>query len=244
MCMWRRSLKVFYQCAKIVDHLRSKRYVYVLLTLTVRNCLPAALSRTLDDMSRAWHAMIKTDEFTGAVAGYYKTVEIKHRVRDYKTGEWLEQDDYHPHIHVLLACKKGYSESSSMYVTQKRWREIWARTLKIDYDPRVDVRYVKGRTGKIIAEVCKYGCKAEEYIMPDHWELSCSTVALLDDVLHKRRFADFGGEFKKAYRELGLAKNENDLINVDPDAPSIKPSYMLDIYRWAGGYAQYVLSEE
>ena len=51
MCTWRRSLKLFGQTSKLMQHICAKEKVrYVFLTLTVKNCAGENLSETIDEL--------------------------------------------------------------------------------------------------------------------------------------------------------------------------------------------------
>lgn len=61
MCAWRRSLKIFGQVSKVMDHVeKNYNYRYIFLTLTVKNCYGEDLKDTLDCKQRCGLLTAKT----------------------------------------------------------------------------------------------------------------------------------------------------------------------------------------
>ena len=227
MCGWRRSLKVAAQTITIVDAIKADhRITYILLTLTMRNCEPHELDGAITALLRAYNKLTNTDDYKAAVKGSMRTVEVTHNI---------EKDTYHPHIHALLAVKPDYFRSKS-YITQERWTELWQRVLKADYVPIVDVRKVRGQTGKAIAEVAKYAVKDSDYIIPDDWNMTEVTVRVLDAALANRRFVAYGGLLKDYHKKLNLTDADKaDLVTINEDKPPIVPDGVpVYTYFWAG----------
>ena len=235
ICQWRRSLKTFSQMSRIMAAVEAdKPRAYLMLTLTVRNCQPDQLNDRLDQMSKAFHLMKKYKRFVNAVQGWYRGTEITHN---------LTENTYHPHFHVVLAVDRNYFKDSR-YIPHAEWVQMWKRAMRLDYDPNVDVRRVKGNdpesVSSAIAEVAKYTVKGSDYLIPDDWDLTLETVALLDQVLNKRRFIGFGGIFKDWHKKLNLDDpDDGDLVHTDDEPP---PSDLdpIVVYQWSTGYKQYV----
>ena len=277
ICTWRRSLKIFWQTKKIIDRISSDHgYQYIMLTLTVRSCEGADLSATLDSILKAWNRLLQLKEVKCMCKGWYRSLEIVHDVAPFITRDmWhgnpekhirsrkayyeargLEigdqnpsYDKFHPHIHALIAVQPSYF-TSRYYIKQKRWAELWGDCLRIDYEPRVDIRRVRGTTmddlGKAVAEVAKYAAKDSDYIIPDDWELSCDTVRLLDSALDSRRLVAYGGimrQVKAALKLDDVDSSSTDLVRVDDDEISPDLPYKLSSYWWYSGFRQYYSSE-
>lgn len=236
LCSWRRALKLFVQVNQVVSAIQSdKPKAYLLLTLTVRNCAAGDLAATIDHMMESWNRMVKYKEF-GAVKGWYRGLEITHNVNVLSES----YDTFHPHFHVLLAVNKTYFTSRE-YVTQERWKEIWALAARLDYDPQVDIRKVKGDTARAVSEVAKYTVKDADYIIPEDWDLTVKTVSVLDAALANRRFAAFGGLMKDWHKRLHLDDLEDgDLVRVDGEPDFPETDYSLMSFYWYAGYRQYL----
>ena len=68
MCAWRRSLKIFGQVSKVMDHVeKNYNYRYIFLTLTVKNCYGEDLKDTLDLMTSAFNKMNQRKAFKKAI---------------------------------------------------------------------------------------------------------------------------------------------------------------------------------
>lgn len=174
ICMWRRSEKIHGQTYKIINHLEEsgKNYKYIFLTLTVKTIPGEELNGALDGIQEAWKRMINRAAFKKMSRGWIKTLEISY---NYKTEE------FHPHLHVIIAVDPEYLDEKKNYIEQSDWRKMWQETMRIDYDPFVDVRMVvkdKGRKkgkdngeigfGGAIAELSKYTTKPDSIMPPWH----------------------------------------------------------------------------
>lgn len=230
ICQWRRSLKTYAQMFKVIGEAARHGYQFIFLTLTVRNCSGDELSGTLSKMTEAFNRLMKYKDVKAAVKGYYRGIEVKHSI---------ERDDFHPHIHCVFAVKKSYF-SGQLYISQKKWSELWQKALKVDYVPVVDVRKCYGDY-KSISEACKYAVKPGDIINPDDWEMTVDTLRILDSALDRRRFIGLGGIFKEIHKQLNLDDPENgDLIHTDEDSSGEAPEDAVLYFFW-DGYSQYRL---
>lgn len=242
MCQWRRSLKVFGQVSQILRYIEARQhYAYILVTFTVKNVSGEDLSDELDRLMTAWGRLVKLKPFTQAIKGYYRAMEISHNM-DYKSKDY---NTFHPHFHCLFAVNSSYFKGRE-YLSQQKWRELWKAAARLDYLPMVNVKRVKEDDNKsllgAVAEAAKYAVKCDDYIIPDDWDLTTETVALLDKALHNRRFVGFGGIMKEAKKALNLDDVENgDLVSVGDDEVKISNEDPIYTYYWNSGYSQYIL---
>lgn len=232
ICQWRRALKTYSQMIRIVEAFQ-QQYSYVFLTLTMKNLSSDSLSDGLDRLIKGFNRLMKYRTITQAIKGFYRGVEVTHN---------LTENTYHPHIHVLLAVSSGYFKSKE-YIKHETWVELWKKALQIDYKPMVNVKRVKSKTAKAIAEVAKYTVKPDEVIIPDDWDLTIETVRILDQAFDNRRFIGFGGVFKEMHKRLNLSDVESDsadLIHEDDININEDVDYSV-VYAWESGYKQYRL---
>lgn len=111
MCSWRRSLKIFGQVSKVMDHVEENyNYRYIFLTLTVRNCYGEDLRDTLDLMTKSFNKLSERKAFKQAVKGYFRSLEITYNKKD---------NTYHPHFHMILAVDNSYFTQSKIYLSQE-----------------------------------------------------------------------------------------------------------------------------
>ena len=106
---------------------------WVFLTMTVRNPPIIELRDTLKHMNESWQRLIQTKAFKSGVAGFIRTTEVTRG----KDAEMMS----HPHYHALLLVKPGYF--SKYYINQSEWVEMWAKALRADYLPSVNVKAIR-----------------------------------------------------------------------------------------------------
>jgi hypothetical protein len=167
--------------------------VFLMLTLTLKNCDIVDLRTTVSEMNQAWRRLSARKEFR-IVKGWVRSTEVT-RAPD---------DKAHPHFHCLLLVPKSYG-SSRYYVSQNKWAELWQDCLRLDYKPTVDVRKV-GVFGEGLSEVVKvatYSVKPAKVLNHPKWfhEFHRQVSGL--------RFLAMGGVIKSAVRTLKLGTAED-----------------------------------
>ena len=228
MCQWRRSIKCYCQMEKVIDYLAKQGYVFIFLTLTMRNCEPERLSDEITHILTAFNRLTKYKRFADAIKGFYRGCEVTHNV---------ESDTYHPHLHTILAVRPGYFKHKE-YISHSEWQELWRKALHVGYTPSVDIRRCRGGS-KAIAEACKYAVKASDIINVDDWDITVDTLRVLDSALERRRFVGLGGVMRDAHKLLNLDDVEDgDLTVLDTPEDSITAEVVT--YFW-DGYSQYRL---
>lgn len=227
VCQWRRSLKTFAQMSQVLDVATSDGYQFIFLTLTMKNCSGSVLSNELTHLLLSFNRLMKYKDIQKAVKGFYRGCEVTHNV---------QTDEYHPHIHAILAVRSGYF-GGTMYLSQARWTELWQRALQVEYTPIIDVRKCKGGS-KAIAEACKYAVKPSDILNFDDWEMTVDTLRILDSALEKRRFVGLGGCIKEIHKRLHLDDIEDgDLVHVESVGTEQATEEEI-IFFW-NGYSQY-----
>jgi len=168
MCIWRRSKKVFAQVSKIMQHMTEHHdYRYIFLTTTFRNMDGRSLPDAIDSFMDAFNKMTKTKEFKKLSKGFFRALELTTK----------RHDDYHPHMHVIIAVNKSYFHrgGNSGYLTHEAWKNLWRSCADLDYDPWVYIEKVKPDNGTkvedektyqgAVAELSKYTLKDAEVII-------------------------------------------------------------------------------
>mgnify|MGYP002552897744 FL=1 len=235
VCNWRRSLKIFSQVSKIIQSIEEdKEYAYLFLTLTQKNVSAEELDKMLDDMMKAWHRFLGYKKVKDVVKGSYRGLEITYdkelkitknmyqKKKDYyeklglKVGDKNPNFDmYHPHFHVLLVVNKSYF-TSRYFLKHEEWQKLWAKAMKLDYLPQVNIKKVKGNTAEAVAEVAKYSTKDSDYVIEKDLDLSANVVEVLDYALERRRLVSFSGIMKEYHQKLNLDDTEDgDLVHID-----------------------------
>lgn len=234
MCSWRRSYKIFAQVSQIME-LIGKDYKFLFLTLTVPNCAPYELSKTITRLISSWDRFYHYKAFKKAVKGYFRALEI---TRNKTTGE------YHPHFHIVLAVSKSYG-SNKDYIKHDEWLEMWRKAYKDSSITQVDIRLAKSKSketdsavdslSSAVAEIAKYAVKSSDYIIDNDEALTDKIVDELSSALFKRRLTAFGGVFKEAFEKLKLDDaEEGDLVHINE---TLNPAlaWLITRYGWSCG---------
>lgn len=240
MCGKRRSRKIYAQVSKVMDEIADD-YAYLFLTLTIKSCRGNDLKDMLDLLFKAYKRMFERAKIKRAVKGWFRAIEITHNL-DINSSSY---DMYHPHFHVILAVNKSYFTDKT-YIKQAEWTQFWKDSLKVDYDPIVDVRRFKATNekelSKSLAESAKYTVKDNDYLVDDE-EMTDKTVKVLDEALAHRRLVAFGGRLKEVHKQLQLDDTvDGDLVKTGLEEDELRKDiqYMIEIYQWHVGYQNYV----
>jgi len=246
MCAWRRSLRLTHDVSQVLHEAarREPRRRWVMLTLTQKNVPGEALAGEVGRVLSGWGRLSQRRELR-AVAGTFRVLEITRNVAD---GTW------HPHIHALLWVLPSYFNGS--YITQARWRELWAEALGLDYLPVVDIHAVKARVGArddldaAALEVGKYTVKDTDLVPPEATaEQVIERVSVIRPALYGRRLVDWGGDLRRIARELRLKDPDApdaDLVRVGeeedhgPQCPVCGTEMRERVYRWIDSLRNYL----
>jgi plasmid rolling circle replication initiator protein Rep len=179
--MWK--AKAYKVLPKIVKQYPKHRWLF--LTLTQKNVPITDLRQTLTDMNRAFQRLSQLKAFPGI--GWLRSTEVT-RGRD---------GNAHPHFHCLLIVPPGYFNGKN-YIKQSDWVEMWRKSLRLDYNPVLDVQAVKqGSTPmELIPELLKYCTKESDLVADREWFLD------LTRQMHKMRSIATGGVLKEYLKEL------------------------------------------
>lgn len=212
-------------------HYNRRKYRYILLTLTVRNVFGDELDKAITEMMEAWGRFRHYKRFMDSTVGFFRSMEITRN--DKKRSPWY--GSYHPHFHVIVAVDKDYFRGDK-YIDSDEWGSLWKKAMRVGYDPSVKVQAVRGDELSAVAEIAKYSVKSEEFLCKDR-DLSVQIVALLDTVLHKRRFVAMGGVFKETHRILNLDDPETGDLT---DAEKVEDCDAMELtYLWQIGFNHY-----
>ena len=207
VCQWRRSLKwrarFFEALPKLFEDYPKIKFIF--LTLTVKNCPLGELCLTVGEMNKAWKKLVKRKQFPAL--GFIKSIEVT-KSKDLTA---------HPHFHCLLAVPYNYFTGSRLYISQPTWQQLWCDSLKINYEPIVNVKKVKPRVGEeersgLMAAVCetlKYSVKPNDLIDNSDWLVG------LTEQMHNLRTVSVGGILKSYLSDVGQESDTEDLIHIE-----------------------------
>jgi plasmid rolling circle replication initiator protein Rep len=168
---------------------------WLFVTLTVKNCPITELKNTLAWMNKSWQRLTQLKAWPAE--GWLRSTEVT-RGKD---------GSAHPHFHTLILVKPGYFGKN--YVKQAEWVEMWRRSLRIDYNPVLDVQAVKKgqQPMQLVPELLKYCVKESDLVLDREWFLE------LTHQLHKMKAVVVGGVLRTYLREL--EQEPEDLIGED-----------------------------
>jgi plasmid rolling circle replication initiator protein Rep len=178
--MWK--AKAYKVLPKIVAKYPTHRWLFV--TLTVKNCPITELKETLTWMNKSWQRLTQLKAFPAI--GWLRSTEVT-RGKD---------GSAHPHFHCLLMVAPGYFGKN--YIRQDEWVEMWRRSLRIDYNPVLDVQAVKKgqQPMQLVPELLKYCVKESDLVGDRVWFLE------LTRQIHKMKAVVTGGVLKEYLKEL------------------------------------------
>lgn len=208
-CSWRKSLKMYLNVAKITNYITENyQYRYIMLTLTSKNVKGEDLNDRITHMMKSLNQFTKYKRFQNSIKGWYRALEVTHN---------LENNEYHPHFHMILAVNKSYFNDKDYYINQKEYQELWQKALKEEI-ALVDIRVVKEKNGKdingAVSEVAKYTVKDSDIL--NHSLLKRDEIlGVLSHALNGRRLVAFGGTFKVVAKILKLEENELDFDEIE-----------------------------
>ena len=165
----------------------AKGYEFIFLTLTVPNVTGNELVRELDEQYLALKRLIQRKEFKAISNGFIRKTEITYNQK---------RNDFHPHIHMLIAVNKSYFTEKSLYVSQHKWQEIWKKCKK---DNSITQVHVKKANESSFKELAKY--EAKDFDMLGY---SQEVFDVFYKALKGRKTLTFNGcfqEAKKMYKE-------------------------------------------
>lgn len=186
VCQWRRSLqwkaKTYKVLPKIIETYPTHRWLF--LTLTQKNIPIFELKQTLVKMNRAFQRLSQLRAFPAI--GWLRSTEVT-RGKD---------SSAHPHFHCLLMVPSSYFGRN--YMKQSEWVEMWRRSLRLDYNPILDVQAVKqGSTPmELVPELLKYCTKESDLVADREWFLEFTRQ------INRMKCVTTGGLFKEYLKEL------------------------------------------
>ena len=201
ICNWRAARKRYcytYRAMELID--AEGKYSYLFLTMTMRNCQDWELSKTLSDIMAAVNRMQSTRKWKKRVKGYIRQTEITYND---------EKDTYHPHLHYIVAVPKEYFTDESLYMQTWEWRELWERSMRLDYYSQFKIDAIGGWSeGRMVHEVCeisKYQIKLSSVVESG----KRYPVQIISNAIRGRRMVAYGGIYAEINRQLRNADKEN-----------------------------------
>ena len=125
ICNWRAARKRYCYTYRAMEQLENQgKYAYLFLTMTIQNCQDWELKQTIGNIMEAVNRMQSTKTWRKRVKGYIRQTEITYNDK---------ADSYHPHLHYIVAVPRDYFTSPDLYMQTWQWRELWEKSMRLDY---------------------------------------------------------------------------------------------------------------
>ena len=222
VCQWRRrtvwQAKALTIVPKILVDYPSYRWLF--LTLTVKDMPVTSLRDAVTHLNESFKRLTKLKDFFAE--GWIKCVEV--------TLSETQNGYAHPHLHILLIVKPSYFGVN--YSSIEKWREMWAKSARLDYfcqvdviplkESKKDVDNIKNLT-RMICETIKYQVKETDLVSDPKWTIE------LTQQLKKTRSISIAGILKPYFRDL---ENEpEDLIGKGEEKEEETLGHVFAIWR-------------
>ena len=254
VCARRRSKLLAYQTSKVVDRILAEEPTarFLFLTLTTKNVgSELEIKREVDRYCESIRMIFNNGK--GSLFGTAKKFrqQVLGTIRHIEATFNLKRDEkgqgYHVHSHILIAVKGSYFLPEN-YLTQKEFQEMWKKAARLDYDPIVHVKVIKGygqNLKKAIIEVSKYPTKPANILdLPE--SKAVEVLSNLQYGLYNRRLVTFTGLFRKYRRELKLEDIEkSSLIHVGDEETTDEHGDHIEyhVFRWCNSLGEYICAK-
>ena len=203
---------------------------WILLTLTVPNCLVNELRDTLGAMNKGWQRLIQRKAFK-PVLGWIRSTEV--------TQEQARKDYAHPHFHCLLLVPQTMFGRD--YIKHEQWLQLWRDCYRDQSITNIDVRAIKGGAMRGAVETLKafnYSMKVDELIerTPD-WILEYM------EQVHKLRFLATGGVLKDMLKRLEDDASSDEMLHIEDEEKLSEVSDIKKTFTWRPSDKRYRLKQ-
>lgn len=155
-CQKRRSFKAGETMLQVAQETlkRHPTMKFLFLTLTVPNVPIEQLRDELTHITESWHRLLQRKRVKRVIKGYHRAIEITYN---------SERNNYHPHMHVIVAVNSRYFAED--YINQDDWLTFWQEATKQPEITQVDIRTIREggkfnqRLENAVSEACKYSLK-------------------------------------------------------------------------------------
>ena len=217
VCQWRLSIRRYANMVSAMNYLHDSQkldgYQVGMLTLTVKNCAPADLSKTISEMMVGFKRWQQRRTIRDQIVGFARSLEITYN---------RSKGTFHPHIHLMIIWQpSGKSGKLSAQMAKE-----WASACRLDYKPiyQYEDAYTKKETSSgseweavlsAVKECSKYVCKAADFIALADLESNTPSMPLthfraLVDAVRNRRLVSYAGIIADARKALLIPEDDED----------------------------------
>ena len=226
LCAWRLAIKRYAAMQSIMAYLYAEYngLCYALVTLTVKNCRPEALSDTIKSMSTAWHDCTKQRWARRDLVGWARSLECTYNPAT---------DEIHPHYHLIVMHIPGDGTPQKLvaeWLDRASRAGLTATAAAQHIDAITDTHTPGDSLVGAICETYKYMVKSSDTLaMPLH------TLRTFATEIAGYRLVSFGGVIKTAAAALLVDDMDNPDDCKDTQVCTHCGSTSLDdmIARWS-----------
>lgn len=216
VCAWRRQSRFLAQMYPVLSILNDRGYRFLFATLTIKNVSYNDLDETVNKLMHGYKKLIDRRKIKRSWLGITRSMELTYNE---------ETEEFHPHIHLMIAVKEEYFIDYEKYISSQELAELWQSCIDVDYIPVVDIRAVSS-TDKAAVETLKYSLKPTK---------AKKAFEAFFYVLRGRRLISFCGVFAKVRQELKYSDFDTILTDDIPTESKRKMSYELYKFDATGG---------
>lgn len=218
ICVWRRQSKFVAQTFPVIQALRDSGFRFIFATASLPNVPLERLSATIDQMLKAYDLLLKRRKVKRAWEGKIRALEVTYN---------RERNDFHPHIHMLVAVRPEYFTNSDLYITLDEFREMWTDSLREEFHSILDCKLqsVTDDGGEVV-ETVKYSFKGTK---------DSNAIEGYFTALKGRRLISFSGVIAKQRKYFKMTDFENILTDDFEKPTDSKLTYQLYKFDATGG---------
>lgn len=195
-CMQRKALADALEIYTLANYLYTeKNYRFLFVTLTVPNCSGDDLRDTITRLNKGIDRLFKRAPYNTVFKAWITKVETTYNAR---------RNDYHPHLHVLVAVSREYLKNADTFVSNDKLRKDWREVCNDDTITQVDIKQASGNTKrkrmKSVLELAKYTAK------PSHYLRDQKVFDTFFHAMKNRQALRFCGEFSMLHKMYDLDK--------------------------------------
>ena len=225
VCCRRKSSLWIAKTKEIFPQIFTENRRFLMLTLTIKNCLIEDLRNHLKYFSKAFNNFLTSVRYhlSECFLGYIRSFECTLA----KKGK-----EAHPHYHLILAVDDEYFND---WLSHGEWQSLWQKALDVDYKPQIRINAINPdyKMGGLL-EVLKYELKPDDFVSYWKW-LGQYSLAI-----NRFRRISTGGIFKNQLRFL---EYDPDMIH-EADYQELKSlggRSKKYVFRWDSQFKQYIL---
>lgn len=206
---------------ELISKKEHKKFIFG--TLTVPNVPGEELADTIKQVNHAWKKMMARKKFSAVNKGYVRKLEVEYNA---------ERNDFHPHLHFIMAVNWSYLTDKHYFISQPVWLQQWQDVMGDRSIKEIKVKSVSDREGSV-QELAKYESKD---IVKNPKKFTNNAIDYYYRALKGKQKISFNGLFRQ-YRSViatieDKAKKGEQLTEKEERVNELLPKDMNTYYWW------------